>query len=65
MLTITNSVTPDKLNKRFQLQNQFQTPNSAAEIKDNQLLQTSDQMTRKKPSLYMQQGNELKRALLG
>ncbi len=65
MLTITNSVTPDKLNDRFKPKHLFMPPNPAAELKQNQLLKTKEQMTRRHNPAYVNQGTEIKKALIG
>ena len=65
MLTITNSVTPDKLNDRFKLNPMFTLPNPAAELKQNQLIKTKEQMTRRHNPAYVNQGTEIKKALIG
>lgn len=65
MLTITNSVTPEKLKDRFKLQPMFYPPNSAAELKQHQLVKTKEQMTRRHSPDYVNQGTELRKALLG
>ncbi len=65
MLTITNSVTPDKLNDRFKLNPMFTPPNPAADLKQHQLLKTKEQMTRRRNTSYVNQGTEIKKALIG
>lgn len=65
MLAITNSVTPDKLNDRFKLNPMFTPPNPAAELKQNQLIKTKEQMTRRHNPAYVNQGTEIKKALIG
>jgi hypothetical protein len=65
MLTVTNAVTPEKLKERFNPEQQFVPPNSAADAKPDQILQTKNQLVRTKPSPYMHQGTALKKALLG
>ena len=65
MLTITNSVTPDKLNDRFKLNPLFMPPNPAVDLKKNQLLKTKEQITRRHNPTYVNQGTELKKSLIG
>ncbi len=65
MLTITNSVTPDKLNDRFKPNPMLTPPNPAAELKQHQLLQTKEQMTRRRNPTYVNQGTEIRKALIG
>lgn len=60
MLAITNSVTPQKLNQRFKLP---LPPKIGVEKKD-QVLQTHEQMTRPKHTVYQNQTAGLKHALL-
>ena len=65
MLTMTHIATPEKLNERFKPINIFTPPNSAAELKSNQLLQTKNQMTRQDNPFYIKQGTEIRKAVLG
>ncbi len=65
MLTITNSVTPDKLNDRFKPNQLFTPPNPAADLRQHQLLKTKEQMTRRHNPAYVNQGTEIKKALVG
>ena len=65
MLTITNSVTPDKLNDRFKLNPMLTPSNPAADLKQHQLLKTKEQMTRRHNPAYANQGTEIKKALIG
>jgi hypothetical protein len=65
MLTITNSVTPDKLKDRFKPNPLFTPPNQAVDLKQHQLLKTKEQMTRRHNPAYVNQGTEIKKALIG
>ena len=65
MLTITNSVTPDKLNDRFKPNQLFTPPNLAADLRQHQLLKTKEQMTRRHNPAYVNQGTEIKKSLVG
>ena len=63
MLAITNSVTPQNLNKRFKLPTN-PTTGINDNLKQNQVLATKEQLTRPKHNFMINQGSELKKALL-
>ena len=65
MLTITNSVTPDTLNDRLKPNQLFTPPNPAADLRQHQLLKTKEQITRRHNPAYVNQGTEIKKALVG
>ena len=65
MLTVTNAVTPEKLKERFRPEQQFTPPNPAADAKQDEILQTKNQIVRRKPTQLLHQGTALKKALVG
>lgn len=63
MLTVTNAVTPEKLNQKPLLP---KTPNplNPVELKQSQVLKTKEQLTRPKKNFYTPQIPAINKALL-